>query len=879
PAAASIIRAPLLRRLDEATRRKLVIIAAPTGSGKSTLLAQWHHKYASSRAIAWLSLDEQDSDPTRFFSYLIGAVRSVAEGFAAYIPSRRDDDAAALINSVAATFGEQLGRIDRELAIVIDDCQWLATPLLSRALDLLIRRAPPNVHWVVSGRCIPEVNVGALRVNDELGMIGAGDLSFDSALILALSRKLSNRPLSPADADYIRERTEGWVAGVKLALLAREESRANEDALHAFAGSHFEVANYLGGSVLQEQPQDVRTFLLGSCIVDRMTGELCNALLGITDSQCLLERLERAQLFIQPLDKHRHWFRYHTLFLDFLRSRLRRDEAAQLPTLHERASRWYAEHHFFEEALEHAFAAKNITWRNDLLARCAATWLQNGEIPEILKWTERLDLSEVLGEIAIARSYVSALILSRRFDEAASALSALRSQEANDASRATLEALETMYAVLTDSDDTRDFDARHLQSFGADIFLTGTLLTLKAYALLRRNQFDCSRRLALRARDTLRNVSAHSRGYAELVAALADRAQGDMKGASIRCEQTFAEVRTGRRNPAWVNAATPVAYVRYEENRLAEAEALCMEILPLLCVASTVESFTTAYITLARIRSASVRVSEANELLDYLHSVLEGSAHFRFLAQVCSEKILLALRTNDVARAFKLACEWELPRRFETGEFTHRRQYDEAWERAGTTYAHLLVASNEHRAALSILCTLRDSAREAGYVYRQVRIEAALACCHAGMDQHAESLAVLNGALALTRGYGFTRGVFDETPGLTQLVKSALAHHTLRHTLPFHYLRKFENLFVDATTVHQSRSPKITPSLPLEPLTDREIDILKLLARGLSNTEISARSQIALSTAKWHLKNVFAKLDVSTRTGALARARELKLVD
>jgi LuxR family maltose regulon positive regulatory protein len=147
------------------------------------------------------------------------------------------------------------------------------------------------------------------------------------------------------------------------------------------------------------------------------------------------------------------------------------------------------------------------------------------------------------------------------------------------------------------------------------------------------------------------------------------------------------------------------------------------------------------------------------------------------------------------------------------------------------------------------------------------------------MGQREESLTVLNGALALTRGYGFTRGVFDETPGLTQLVKLALAHDSLRHTLPFHYLRKFENLFVDLPANHQSRTPKITPALPLEPLTDREIDILKLLARGLSNTEISARSQIALSTAKWHLKNVFAKLDVSTRTGALARARELKLVE
>jgi LuxR family transcriptional regulator, maltose regulon positive regulatory protein len=869
PAATCVVREHLLDRIALASRRKVLLLIAPTGSGKSTLLTHWHARDRHGRTIAWLSLDEHDDAPARFFAYLLGAVRSVVPDIDARVASRLDHEAAVT---------EQFDRVTADLTIVIDDCQCLTSPAVCRALDYVIRRSPHNVHWVLSGRCAPDVNIGALRLNDELATMGGADLSFDSALIMELSRKLSRRALSAKEADCIRERTEGWIAGVKLALLAREEARHAGETLQTFAGSRADVALYFGESVLQDQPADIREFLLWSSIVDRMTGELCDALLGSYRSQALLERLERAQLFIQPLDGHRHWFRYHTLFLDFLRGRLRRDHAAALPSLHERASRWYAEHQFFEDALRHAFESRNLAWRNELLGRCLAIWLQNGEIAAVLDWVGRVTTDVIANDASIGRSYVSALILSRRFDEASLALRDLRRTTGAEGT-ASLEVLETMFAILADSDDQRDVDARALQSPGVDPFLDGTLLTLKAYALLRRNQFDASRRIALRARDVLQHVSHYSRGYAEVVAALADRAQGDMKCASDRCEATFANVRNGRRSPAWVNAATPVAYVRYEENRLADAEALCMEILPLLSGASTIESLATAYVTLARIRAASGSMSEANQLLDYLHSVLEGGAHRRFLAQVWSEKILVCLRERDVTRATQLAREWGLESRAHAGEFVRPRSYDEAWERAGSAYAQLLLASGLYAEATVILVTLRDSAREAGYIYRQVRLEAALACALAQAGQDADSFAALNGALALTRGYGFTRGVFDESPSLTPLIRRALQHDMLRHTLPFHYLRKFDNLFVERPAERANGSVKVAAMLPLEPLTDREIDILKLLARGLSNSQISRQSQIALSTAKWHLKNVFAKLDVSTRTGALARARELRLVD
>jgi LuxR family maltose regulon positive regulatory protein len=630
--------------------------------------------------------------------------------------------------------------------------------------------------------------------------------------------------------------------------------------------------------VLQEQSPEIREFLIASSVVDRMTGELCNALLGISHSQSLLDQLERSQLFIQPLDSHGHWYRYHTLFLDFLRSVLRRD-AAHIPVLHERASRWLAEHQLYEEALHHAFLANDSHWRVELVARCVVVWLQEGEIADVIRWCERLPRAELLAHAGICTAYISALILCRRFDDATIALREVEACVAAGRVDGTmhLQPLHAMLTILADSDSHVSFTAPDsMRVDGAHSFLSATVLTLQAYALLRRNQFDLAWRLAMRARDALENVSVYGFGYADVVASLAERAQGDMKSAAERCERMFAAVRRGRRNPAWVNAATALANVRYEENRLAEAEALFLEVLPLLSVASTIENFTIAYLTLARIKAIDDRMAEAFQLLDYLHSVLESGCHQRFLAQVCREKMRLHLLQNNAPRAHAIAVELGLERRAQAGEWREPRPYDEEWERFGFAHALLLVHQKHNDEAQQVLTALRDSARTAGYVYREVALEAALSECAWRAGNQEAAFQALNRGFALTRGYGFTRGVFDDTPALTQIIATAVESRKLRHLLPTRYFYKFGDVFRDRSAPLPLRRKA---ELPLEPLTDREIGILKLAARGLSNLEISTHSRIALSTAKWHLKNVFAKLDVSTRTGAIARARELQLLD
>ncbi|WP_293858615.1 LuxR C-terminal-related transcriptional regulator, partial [Steroidobacter sp.] len=747
---------------------------------------------------------------------------------------------------------------------------------LLRAVDDLLLQSPASVRWILAGRGMPALHMSQLRLNDQLSTFGPADLNFDTTTIVQLGERLCHRQLTQDEALSILRSTEGWVAGVKLALLAAVDSR---EGIGDFNGSHYEVARYLGASVLHELAPELREFLLASSVVDRMTAELCNDLLGITHSQSLLEQLERSQLFIQPLDSHGHWYRYHTLFLDFLRSCLRHD-MARLSWLNEAASRWYAEHQLYEEALNHAFVASSEEWRLELIDRCTTTWLRAGEIVTVIQWTSKLPRNVMLAHAGICTHFIASLILSRRFNEAAATL---REVEGNPSieraiGSAHLRLLHAMLTVLADSSSQIGISSpESLRERGADSFLIGTLLTLQAYTMLRLNFFDKAWRLAMRARDTFDSISLYSVGYAEAVASLAERAQGDIKAAADRCERMFMLVRGGHRSPAWVNAANALAYVRYEENRLAEAEALCTEVLPLLSVQATVENVAMAYVTLSRIKASDGRYPEALQLLDYLHSMLESGSHARFLALVCAEKIRLFLSQDNLQRARAVALEFGLQRRARSGEWRRSRSYDETWERFGSGYAALLIKQRQFDEARSILILLRDSAREVGHVYREAPLEALLASCYWHSGDVESAYDYLNRGFSLTRGHGFTRGIFDEAPALTQIIAAAIGNGRLRCALPTHYFCKFENFFSQAAPASAPSPPK--PSLPLEPLTEREIDMLRLLALGLSNHEISARSQIAVSTAKWHLKNVFAKLDVSTRTGAIARAREMRLIE
>ncbi|WP_426753830.1 LuxR C-terminal-related transcriptional regulator [Myxococcus sp. Y35] len=864
-----------LRKVDEGIHGKLVLVTAPLGSGKTTLLTQWYREARAPHLLAWLSLDEQDNAPERFFSYLAGAIRRAAPDFDAYSTSQPDHATSVLLRS--------LWNLGRELVVVLDDFHVLHERSLVRAFSYLLDHSPPHVHWIVASRHPPELDLARLKLTEQLVTLDGRDLSLDGDAIRELGLRLCGAALTPEDIEFLRARTEGWVAGVKLALLSAGEHASVSDALRKAIGSNHDVAKYLADAVLREQPEEVREFLVLSSVVEQLNGELCNALMGITRGPALLAHLERSQLFIQPLDAEHQWYRYHPLFLDVLRAQLACDYGDRVPGLHRAASAWFAQRQMPDEALTHAFASGDRGWCLELTARCMEAWMREGEIASVLQWTARLTPEEVIRSPAICVGHIACLVLSRRFAHATSALQdaqyhletayPVASPERERLSKR-LAHLTLLHAVLSDSapDSGIDLDASP-GSEESDVFIAGAVLAAKAYQALRMNRFDAMRRLALSARETLQgHNNPFLVGYTDVLVALADRAQGNMKDAAERCEEAFERASRGRRNPVWVNAATALANARYEQNRLDEAEALCVEVLPLLPQASVFETFALAYLMLARIKTVRGKYAEAYRLLDYLHSVLECSHQTRFLAHVCGEKIRLYLVEQAPTRMRVVAQEFGLGERMRRGEWSEKRFYDETWERLGLAQAWVMMVRGRHDKAHAILETLRASAHEAGYVSRETALLAAIAVCQWRAGDALAAFAALNRGFALVQRFGFGRSVFDETPGLQEVVVAAAMQRKLSYALPARYTTRYQDLLSAGPRV--PREFATPPSAPLEPLTERELQMLKLLAQGLSNQEISERSNVALSTTKWHLRNVFAKLEVTTRTAAIVKAQE-----
>jgi len=861
-APSSVSRPALMARLDAASKLRLVLVAAPAGAGKTSLLTQWFRQRRQRRTVAWLTLDGPLSGPQALAARLLASLAAAGVQPAS----------APAAESAAPVLQGLLAQRSGELLIVIDDVHHAQDARCLALLDALLAACAPGVHWVLSGRCVPALNLPAWRLRDQLEVLDGGDLAFDAAQVVQLGRKLMAEPLSRAQAERLLETTQGWTAGVKLGLLALaarpHEAGGLDAALGDFDGGHVDLAAYLQREVLSEQDAPMQEFLVSTSVVDAMTGELCDALLGRDGAQAVLEKLERSQLFVAAQDSHGLTFRYHPLFLGFLRSRLAADPARQR-ALHARASHWYAAQLRFAEALTHAFQSGEPAWCAELMERAAARWLQSGDIAEAVRWCERLPRQQLLARPALGVTFTTCLVLCRRFDEARAMLRHLAADPATHEGAPFgfhLRTLQQILQALLGEPAALVDEAPAADESDGDAQLRGLQLVNRAYALFCAHRFDAAWRLAMRAREILQPISPYGEGYASSLLALVERAKGDFGSAARRVEALWSGARNGPRNAAWANAATALAVLRYETNRLPEARALCEELLPLVEAGGTYETLVAATRTLARVHAAEHEPEAAMRLLDYLHGVLGGSHERRFAAQVGFDKVRLWLAIDEPVRARDCAAEFGIG---DGSEWRETRPYDEAWERRGMAHAALLSHAQRLDEARAVLQVLRGSAEAAGHVLRLHAIEAALASNLWEAGTRDEALQCLHRSLLRARGHAPSRSWFDDNPRFHEVLVAALQVPTMRRLMPEHVLR----VFGAALGRGEAR-----PAHAVDALTARELEVLALLAQGLSNQQISARAQISLTTVKWHVKNIFAKLGVGTRVGALVRARALRLV-
>jgi len=907
PARARLVPRPrLIERLDAAMGSRLILVSAPAGFGKTTLLGEWIHHWG--RPVAWLSLDAGDNAPARFWSYLILALQAIheeiGESVLATLRTLQPPPLEAIVSAVANDISD-LVHGDRLVPVVLDDYQVIDTPTIHEALAALVEHLPPSLCLVVASRADPPLPLAHLRSRGLLAELRARDLRFtleESATFLHDSMHLE---LTADDIAALDSRTEGWIAGLQLAAISLQGQSPEHaaDFIADFAGSHRYVLDYLTEEVLQRQPADVQSFLLQTAGLDRLTAPLCDAVCGRSDSQALLEHLERANLFVVPLDEHRRWYRYHHLFAGLLRRRLEQSRPAEVAALHHRASAWYEQNGSLAEAVAHALAAEDVERAAALIEGNVIALLGHRELAALLGWLSALPDHVVRARPWLSIAYAWALLYAGQLGGAEHYV-----QEAERhvphlelPSGGTLTAPVALPTALPAA---ADLSAQEQ----ADRHIAGHVAVIRAYQAGLAAEHARAGSLARQALEWLPEDDLLARGLATTLLAIALRRTGDLTAAVEAFAEAIAVGQAAGDSFVADLSRINLAGLRLEQGRLREAAALFRGVaLPAEERAGRSACTRPPTAGLAHGRLATV-LCEWNELeaaLRHARQGLEiskcwGQAEFVVTNYIDVAEVLAALGDLEgtmealhLAREAQQDLPWpvwvaavEVDLRLQLGDDAHGRIWVQTSglgvedkiglpERAAyVTLARMLLLQGDLSGAQYLLNRLLRMVEASGSLGLAIRVLVLQALALQSQGRGEQALAVLSRALAIGEPEGYVRTFSGEGAPMERLLREAAQRGIL-----VSYVRRL--LAAMGSTPGEVPPPAVyaapLPGPLVEPLTMREIEVLQLLADGLANKEIADRLFISIGTVKNHLKSIYGKLEVDSRTRAVARGRALGL--
>jgi LuxR family transcriptional regulator, maltose regulon positive regulatory protein len=875
-----LVARPRLREaLAGGTGRRLTLVSAPAGFGKTTLLNEWSQSCSGGqRHIAWVSLDEGDNDPARLLSYLVVALRSIdgriGEGVLASLRSPEPPRLEALVGSLI----NEMATLPQEIVVILDDYHVIEAQSVHGIVTFLLDKLPPNVQLVIASRIDPPLPLARLRARGQMAKLGAADLRFTPEEAASFLTDVMGLDLSAEDVSVLEERTEGWIAGLQLAALSMRDRGDVSGFVEAFSGSHRDVLDFLAEEVLERQPAEVRGFLLSTSVLERMTATLCDELTGRTDGQEMLERLERENLFVVALDDDRRWYRYHHLFAEFLRGRLGRENPVLVGELHLRASGWYERSGRTVEAVWHALASGNHERAADLVERAIGeTWFR-GEVLTLLGWLEALPEEAKRRRPRLLLEHATALMWVGRLEGVESLLgeaervvesaaenvrrryllgyaAAARAWRANlmGDSRGGIEFARRALALLPDDPRPRTFAALCL---GEALRTTGDLAA-------------ASEVFAEAAE--LGRASGHVYGTltATVWQARVQAASGRLReaGDSFRRAQRFVTEREVGLLPAAGPAHLGMGALLYERDKLEEAERELERGLELAERTRELSNLVWGYVTLSRAKLARGDEHGALESARQAYSVARGSGADLESAIATAWMVRLHLARGDLAEAAALE-----------GERTANAENaaDAARVVDRLTSARVLHARGRDDEALGLLEELRGFAETSGITGGLIEILALQALVLWAKNEKERAVSTLTLALALAEPEGFVRTIVDEGAAMAGLLSATLEarqRERLDSPVSAHYIR----LLLAATESYAWKAVQPAKELP-EPLSERELEVLVLIASGKSNPEIARELFIVLSTVKTHVKNIYRKLGARNRAQAVSRARELNLL-
>ena len=906
PRSELVSRSRLIERLNDGLQRELILISAPAGFGKTMLIADWGSQIADRAAtqsdikLAWLSLDKSDNDPVRFLTYFVAALQStkitMRNGALGMLRSPQPPPIEAILTALI----NEIATIPGSIVLVLDDYHVIDAQPIHNALTFLLEHQPPQLHLVIATREDPLLPLARLRVRGQLTELRAIDLRFTSSEVAKFLNQVMALNLSAEDIAALENRTEGWIAGLQLAAISMQGLEDTAGFIKSFTGSHHFILDYLIEEVLEQQSEGVQTFLLQTAVLDRLTGPLCDAVCSVGtatgqgNGQATLELLEHANLFIVSLDEERRWYRYHHLFADLLRQRLSQTHPDSILTLHNRASEWYEQNGFIDEAIEYALRAEHFERVVQLIDREAeAVWMR-GEHTKLRHWLDRLPVEWTFSKPQLCIFYAWSLFATGRQDAAEQSLGA--AEKALD--------LHSGYAGETSLIKAGD------QPSGPDrVKLQGRIAATRAFMAFFRGDVSGIVQHARQAIEYLPEQDLTWRGTATTALADAHIIKGDMTAAyQAQVEAVKASRAAGNIYMSLI-ANLKLAITLRQQGQLQRAIEICRQQMKFAGENGLSQTIVVGWL----LAIWGEVLAELNDLDTALHQTKKGVELTRHGGDVamlgwnylCLTRVLFS--SGDIAGAeetiqelehiaretdippwvMNLLATWQARIWLAQGKLNAASQWVQ--ERGlnadrdptllyemdiNMLLARVLIAQGQLDETITLLQRLLITAKAAGRTSRVIEILILQALTLQSQEDTDQAVAALTEALSLAEPGGFIRIFVDEG-----LPMSRLLYEALHSGIAPDYVRRLLAAFSIAEPEQPAPSKTQTPKSELvEPLSERELEVLQLIAEGLTNQEIACRLFLTLNTVKVHTRNIYGKLDAHSRTQAVARAKVLGIL-
>ena len=899
PRPSLVPRPRLSERLREGLGCKLTLVSAPAGFGKTTLLSTWLAGSSGVRSAVWLSLDAADNDPARFWRYIIASVDRLRPGAGDAALRLLRSPQAPPIDAVLTTLLNELAELDTEAVFILDDYHLIESQAIHKALIFLIEHLPPRFHLVIATRADPPLPLARLRARGELNELRVADLRFKPEEAAAFLDQVMGLKLSAEEIAELETRTEGWIAGLQLAALAMRDHDDVPGFIAAFTGSNRYVLDYLAEEVLARQPEALRTFLLQTSILDRMCGPLCDAVTSRDDGQEALEYLEHANLFVIPLDEDRRWYRYHHLFTDVLRQRLRESDANLLPELHRRANVWFEQQGLAAEAVYHALEAHDFERAADLIEVIGLSDMLPGQVHTLLGWLDKLPDVLVRSRPALCIVHAAALMFADQPEAAEARLDdAERYIQPSEPAEHTL--------ILGQAAVVRG----NLARISGDVARC-VALSRRALDLLPETHFmwTVARLNASYAYQVSGEVTPTTeRLVAEVIApvrrtgnpltilrSIINLAQVQvLQGRLRQAVTTFGEAARSSSGPGGSErlVGNPAYYfgmgdLLREWNDLDAAERHLVQGMDLVSGMPTVDADVVAhgFISLARLQQARGEYGAAKRTLEnFSHLGRERNFFAPLLGHAGAAKARSALAQGNLPGAIA----WVDANGLNIDEPRYPRELEYL------TLARVLIARGRGDPegpyfddALRLIDLLLEAAESGARMGSAIEIFILRALALQARRETGGAFVALERAISLAEPEGYIRVFVDEGAPMAAVLSEFLkARHIggrgAKQLASFGYVRRllavFESPHMGTEPPAAAQHAQATGQPLPEHLTRREREVLALIAEGFSNQEIAARLFIATSTVKWYVHSILRKLEVDSRTKAVARGRELHLV-